>query len=319
MGALGAERLGIDGEHAIGLEPEIDIDHARERPDQQRGADEQDKRDGDLGRDHRARIRGGPAVRCVLAVLLQDVHRRHARTDQGRRRPEQEHRHDRDRAGEREDAPVEWQVERQVRRAVHHAAERKRRFIAEHSDEEAACPDREDDAGGGAGHRDDAGLGEQLPDQPPARRPERTTDRELLPPSRGYRHQQVGEVGAGDQQNERHQRHENRQRPGVRAVAARVVSASQRRQRNRPIHLRGIPDQAAAGHGLTNQRVPQTQRRRRVVDVEPAAQTADGRADVRSRTAPPRTSWRATASAPSRRRCGPAPGRRTPAASRRRW
>ena len=63
-------------------------------------------------------------------------------------------------------------------------------------------PIPDDDAERAADRREQQALGQQLPDQPPARRAERQPDRHLFLPGRRARQQQVRDVGADDQQHQ---------------------------------------------------------------------------------------------------------------------
>ena len=64
-----------------------------------------------------------------------------------------------------------------------------------------------------AGDRRDEAFHDQLPHQPEAARAHRQANGGLLLPARGPRQKKAGQVGAGDQQEQPHNRHQNAQRP----------------------------------------------------------------------------------------------------------
>ncbi len=99
--------------------------------------------------------------------------------------------------------------------------------VADLGDQEARAPDRQQQAGDGARHGEEQALGQELPDQPAVRRAEGQTRRQLVAPRRGARQQQVGDVGAGDEQ---HQRRRSRPAP----AAARGSAGAARTGRSRP-------------------------------------------------------------------------------------
>ena len=78
------------------------------------------------------------------------------------------------------------------------------------------APRRDENAERAADRREQQALGQQLADQPPARRAERQPDRDLLLPRRRTRQQQVGDVRAHDQQHQHDDDAENRDRALVR-------------------------------------------------------------------------------------------------------
>jgi hypothetical protein len=77
------------------------------------------------------------------------------------------------------------------------------------------APRRQEEAERAAGERQHDALGEHLPHDAPARRAERRADGELPLAGGRSREHQVGHVGAGDEQDERHGREQDPQ-PGTR-------------------------------------------------------------------------------------------------------
>ena len=68
--------------------------------------------------------------------------------------------------------------------------------------QQARRADRDDEAGDAAGDREEDALDQRLRHDLPARRADREPDRRLRPPRHGAREQQVGDVGARDEQHQ---------------------------------------------------------------------------------------------------------------------
>ena len=73
-------------------------------------------------------------------------------------------------------------------------------------------PERQHKSGKTAGAREQQAFDEQLPEQPPAAGAEREPHRDFLPPLRRTAEQEVGHVGAGDEQHDQHRPEQRRQR-----------------------------------------------------------------------------------------------------------
>ena len=99
---------------------------------------------------------------------------------------------DREEEGKGEDAPVDAQIEEE--RDLGRQAEVAHGVVDERG---------EPDARSAAGERDDEALGEQLPNEPAAAGANREPDRDFLAALGGARQEQVGEIHAGEQQDER--------------------------------------------------------------------------------------------------------------------
>ena len=97
------------------------------------------------------------------------------------------------------------------------------RPVRHQSDEHRASPIGEEHPKGAARERQQDALGEQLPYQSPASCPERQTYGDLALPHAGPRQQQVGHVGAGDEQHQPDHGHQQKQ--GARKFPAQVVGA----------------------------------------------------------------------------------------------
>ena len=106
-----------------------------------------------------------------------------------RRNAGEERGHDTRRQRDEERAPV-----------ANHAAPKIRR--QKECGQHASPERRRADAGGAAEQREQQRFGEQLPDQPRAGHAERQPQRDLAPPRHGSGEQEVGDVGAGDQQDD---------------------------------------------------------------------------------------------------------------------
>ncbi len=137
------------------------------------------------------------AGRALRAAFLQRGHQSgHPRVHQ-RRQPEHQTRRDRHAECEEQDERIDRDLgrARQARRVD--ADERLHAGACEHEAEQAA-DDREQDA-----------LGHELAQEPATAGAERGPDRELAMPVLGAGEEQVGQVGAGDQQDEADRRLQN--------------------------------------------------------------------------------------------------------------
>ncbi len=83
---------------------------------------------------------------------------------------------------------------------VRRCGKRKLRGIGEQSEESAARPPREENSDGAPGEREYQAFRNQLPHQQETAGAHGQADRDLLLPAHGARQQQVGNVGAGDEQ-----------------------------------------------------------------------------------------------------------------------
>ena len=71
-----------------------------------------------------------------------------------------------------------------------------------HGEEGIESPGGQDDSGDSRGEREQRAFCKQLPDEPPASGAERASNRHLTAARGGAGQQQVGPVGAGDQQHQ---------------------------------------------------------------------------------------------------------------------
>ena len=201
------------------VEAEVECRQARERANEQPRRDDQHERQRHLGDDERIaegmRAFAGHRPR----LLLERVGRFGPPPAQGRPHPEQQCRERGDGRRERHRPPVQRQVQR-------HVVARRRQLVHQ----QLAAPLREQQSARGADAGEQQALGEQLPGNPESRGADRQPDAQLVPARRRARQQQVGDVGAGDQQDEDDDAHDDEQRPLV-AVAQFGRARGRRRQR----------------------------------------------------------------------------------------
>ena len=187
-----------------------------QRADEQPRANQQHQRHRHLRRHQRLAQPRLTAAQHAPRLILQ--RRRHARPRrlQRRRESEQDARQGRYREGEREDP--------QIGRRRH----RLPRFrIAEISNQHRRAHPRDGEAEHTARRGEQHAFDEQLLDETSAARAERETHRHLALTAGAARQQQVRDIGAGDQQHARGNRHQDPQ--GTRQRPAQTGSAPRRR------------------------------------------------------------------------------------------
>ena len=118
-----------------------------------------------------------------------------------RKKPEQRGRDNRDRSRKRERACVRRNIEHDWAATAGH-----------HGKEQIGHPVRDRHSGGAAGGGEERTLRQELAHDPPARGSERQPDRYLLLSRARANDQQAREIGAGDEQNHAHRRHQNLKR-----------------------------------------------------------------------------------------------------------
>ena len=188
------------GQHAIGVVARIHRDERREAAAEQGRADQQDDRErGFDGEEHAAHARAGRADRARAAGL----HRRgeiDARASERRRGARHDAREDRGehRGAEEADVDANLLEAREIRGREHGHGGGQR--------------DADDDAERAAEERDDEAFGEELTHQAAASRAERGAHRQLAAARAAAREEQIGEVGARDQQHQRDARGQHHQR-----------------------------------------------------------------------------------------------------------
>ena len=202
-GIVGRRRVGDrdrERQQVIGLESGRDAREAPQIEDQRAADREQRERQRDLGDDQRLRE---PANACAgrrADAGAQDLDRRGPRRLPERRDAADDARDDRHSRCERDAGPVQGHL---VGARDEVSADRDRR---------AHEPDAHDDAGRGAGDRDQETLGEVLDRELPLRDAEGDARRRLARPRHRPRQQQAGDVGAGDQQKQTGGEEEQQQR-----------------------------------------------------------------------------------------------------------
>ena len=108
---------------------------------------------------------------------------------------------DREGEGEAEQAKIEADIHGQSFKAT-----------GDHAEEQPVGDHRKADAERAADEGEDQALGEELPDEARATRPERLANGELAGTRGGAGEQKIGDVGAGDEQDQRDDGHEDLQR-----------------------------------------------------------------------------------------------------------
>jgi hypothetical protein len=183
----------LHGQEVAGLEARV---HSRERvqaAQQQAGPDEQDHGQRDLRHHQRAtHARAQGAAGVAAAAFLQRLHEVGPREAKRGHETEQE----RGERGERDRVPDDRRIQ-----AGHQAA---RQAVGRRRHQEAQPPLAGQQSERATGRPEQGGLGQELPHQPAAAGAQRDARRQL-PLARGRAGQhQVRDVGAGDQQHQRH-------------------------------------------------------------------------------------------------------------------
>src|SRR5262249_11056586 len=125
------------------------------------------------------------------------------RRSPGRRRSEEDAGGHRDRQRESEHSPVEAGID--VGQEVRPRRDGEERGLAPHGDESPGRPSE---------NREEDRLGDELPDETSASRSERETGADLRAPQRRSREKEVGQIGAGDEQDQRDDQKEAVDRAG---------------------------------------------------------------------------------------------------------
>ena len=184
-------------------EARVDRLNAPERLHQQSRGDEQRDRAGDFGKNEDRAEAGQPSTcagsnpqHLCIGSAAAAQRRRHAEPDRGDEREERR---------EREDAQVD------SRRAAD------RQGAGNQPGQQRHRSDGEDQSQGAAQEGDDQALGEQLPEDTGTPRPERDSNGHLLSSYQRLRQEQIGQVGARNQQEtERGREHGEHECPRLR-------------------------------------------------------------------------------------------------------
>ena len=191
----------------VGRHTNIDAAEIDEGPQQDARAREEHQRQGNLGDDQRlARDGLARSAGKAAAGLAHRIRQVAAGGVQRRRQPA-------DDAGQRRDRQREQQ-HRRVERDLGFIGNRVRRHERQDRREPRVSQRRADHAGG---QRQEQALGEQLSNQPPPARAERHADGHLALPRARARQHQVRDVGAGDEQEQRHRAEQHPDVPADRA------------------------------------------------------------------------------------------------------
>ena len=201
LGALCAVVLDDERQHAARIEAGVGVLQGHERADHQARANQQHERQSNLGNHRSVAQPSSAATADQAAARPQHIHHVRTRRPPGRRDAEDQ------RCGKR----------RRGREGEHRTIERHgggpRQGVRRQLDQRINAELRQPQAGDAAEEGQHQAFGDQLPDQAPAAAADRGAHRQLAL-ARGRSHQQqVGDVGAGDQQHEHdraHQRHQLR-------------------------------------------------------------------------------------------------------------
>ena len=181
----------LEGERLLGVEPGVDGGELREAADQEPGAGEQHHRERHLGHDQRAAHPRPAAIgdRATPGLLQRSGQAGRRRLERGHH-PEDEAGHDRQAERERDHVAVDPHVVQP------------RNTGRLEPDQHVDAPDRQQQPETAADDAEDDAFGEELADEAAAGGAERAAHRHLAFARRRAREQQVGDVGAGDQQDE---------------------------------------------------------------------------------------------------------------------
>ena len=191
----------------MAIEAGIDIVEVDETADEEAGADQQNQREGDLDDDERFGKRSFGRAGAGGTAVLEDVGELEASGAESGKSAEEKCSANGNGEGEEQKARVDGDIERQhVRTGGDHAEEK---MICQHGDSDA-----ERAAESGEQQR----FCEELTDEARTPGAECLADGELASAGGGASKQQVGDVGAGDQQNDAAEGHEHLER--LRELAA---------------------------------------------------------------------------------------------------
>ena len=218
---------------ALGLEPGIDREQPREAAQDEARADQQDDRERDLDDDEQRMTRGAPRRSAVTRPGLTSAPTRVVDADRRtpRSAPNDERRHGGDRRALNASTRAVDADVAELRAAAPTRAPARRA---------PASPSARRAIAGGARRRARArgSRSSELRDQPRASGAERDAHRHLLAARRARARQQVGDVGARDQQHQADRREQQEQR-ALRVADQRVAQRSARSTRS-PGCSRGI-------------------------------------------------------------------------------
>ena len=200
-GRLGGRERQLEAQRVARDEAGVDAPEARDGAEHEAGADEEDERGRHLDDDEDAL---GAAARPHATAAPQRVVEVGAAREEHRHEAEEEPGGERDRHRHGEDAPVDAdgggarKIERQER------------------EDGARAPGGDEEPEPAAEEREEKALGEELPEEPLAPGAEGDADRELAGPAARAREEEVGHVGAGDEEDERDRAEEDEEeRPHV--------------------------------------------------------------------------------------------------------
>ena len=201
LGAGALQRHTADDD-VVGCEAELDAGQFHERPDEQAGAHQQHDRERDLRNRHRPAEHGGTRARRRAGAESRS--RSHAQQRERRCKTEDEPGDERHRRRHEEDAPVQG----------HRAAGQQlaRDVFGDGGQQELCRAGRDEQAQQRSGHREHHRFGQHVTNDAAPAGAERCARGDLAMTGDGARKIEIGDVHAGDQQQERDgaEQHQNR-------------------------------------------------------------------------------------------------------------
>ena len=215
----GLPGIQVEQQHVLLIEAEFHRLKIGKRAPEQAGRHHQQQRDGDLRGDQRVTEADPEAQATARSALrtgagfLQRGREIHLRRLNGGSQTEDQPGRQRQGQREAQHRPVQACVKREVFASV-----------GQQPGDRTDSPERHQHSEQSAGQGQQRALGQQLAHHAQASRAQAEAHRHLAPPGRGARQQEVGDVGAGDGENQADHRHEYVERFGV-APPQRVQAA----------------------------------------------------------------------------------------------
>ena len=186
-------RLQAEEQKVLLIEAQVDLLQVVQRADEQSRADQEQQRHRDLRNDQpfaQTRHRARGAAACLSAVVISCLVARHAGA-----KPNNTPVNSETASVKTQHSPIQTGLD---------AGRQNSRVFVGHRRERALAPERKQHADRAAQGREQHTFGQQLPDQTPTPRADRQSHIDLRAAQRRARQQQVRDVGAGNQQHQRH-------------------------------------------------------------------------------------------------------------------
>ena len=195
--------VGVDlqAQDVLAIEAGVDAAEVNEAAQEESGADHENQGESDLGDDEPS----GKETLCARgagsATILEGVGEMEARGAEGGDGAEEDGGGDGESEGEAEQAKIEADIERESFEAA-----------GDHAEQQPVGGSGEGDAERAADQGEDQALGKELPDDARAPRTERLANSKFACACGRAGEQEIGDVGAGDEQDQRNDGHEDLQR-----------------------------------------------------------------------------------------------------------